>query len=396
MSSPRLRVVYWNNQPTPYVVARLNAVADRGDIEVEAWFDVMRESNRSWTLSTATWRFPWRVLPATGVPIEALQTTRPDILICNYDQRRMVLGAIVGRTLAGRVCLRVLPPYHAQAPITPAKRLVWQLLFRTVDGAKVPGPDGANFAARHGIPLQRSWRVTQSIDVEHYAAARSAHGRPADGGPRQFIAVSRLVESKGIHVLLEAWRIARRQLPEARLLIAGDGPDEGRLQQLAGDLPDVVWLGFVEPDQLPGAYADAHVLVFPTLGDPNGLVVEEAMSAGLAVIATDAAGDIGSRVPPDAGWVVEAGNAAELAAAIVSAGQLPGEDLERMRAANAERARAFAPAAYAEDFSRFCREVMSLPPRHGPAPFIARVVSYARRAAMLRRTTSASAARAVT
>jgi hypothetical protein len=58
----RPRVVYWNNQPTPYLTARLNAVADRGNVDVEAWFDSWREDDRSWAVEPSDWRFPARLL----------------------------------------------------------------------------------------------------------------------------------------------------------------------------------------------------------------------------------------------------------------------------------------------------------------------------------------------
>ncbi len=58
-------------------------------------------------------------------------------------------------------------------------------------------------------------------------------------------------------------------------------------------------MDFVQKDRLPEFYALGDAFVFPTRGDPYGLVVDEAMASGLPVIASDAAGEITSRVTPE-------------------------------------------------------------------------------------------------
>ena len=73
MSIPEApRVVYWNNIPSPYAVARLNAVAERGNLTLEAWFCARTEPNRSWAICEEEFRFPWRYLP--GGPIDRFLT----------------------------------------------------------------------------------------------------------------------------------------------------------------------------------------------------------------------------------------------------------------------------------------------------------------------------------
>ena len=92
-----------------------------------------------------------------------------------------------------------------------------------------------------------------------------------------------------------------------RTTLVGDGKEEARYRRVVQDrgLRGVVFAGYVQQDELPRLYATADVLVFSTLGDPNGLVVEEAMASHLPVISCSPAGDIQSRVPDGvAGHVV--------------------------------------------------------------------------------------------
>src|SRR3712207_561197 len=83
------RVIYWNNIPAPYMVERFNAVAERGNVDLEVWFSTRTESDRSWQVEEEAWRFLYRYLPAipgrptSTIPLPALRT-RPDALVSLY------------------------------------------------------------------------------------------------------------------------------------------------------------------------------------------------------------------------------------------------------------------------------------------------------------------------
>lgn len=138
----------------------------------------------------------------------------------------------------------------------------------------------------------------------------------------QLLAVGRLVEKKGFHVLIAA--ATRIQAPY-QLNIVGEGPEEKRLTELIRRhrLESKVRLcGPKTHEDLPEAYSRAHVLVAPSIidrmGDRDGLpnVVLEAMACGRPVIASDA-GAIGSAVVHDeTGLLTRPGDAESLAAAI--------------------------------------------------------------------------------
>ena len=81
----------------------------------------------------------------------------------------------------------------------------------------------------------------------------------------------------------------------------------------------VVFPGFVQRDQLAAFYALAEALVFPTLSDPWGLVVNEAMACGLPIIATDVAGCTADLVQDrENGYVIPAANVDKLAEAMAA------------------------------------------------------------------------------
>ena len=130
------------------------------------------------------------------------------------------------------------------------------------------------------------------------------------------IYVGRLVPEKGLLDLLNVFEEGR--VENLELVVAGSGPLASAITDAARRFP-ITNLGFVQRSQLPRVLADADALVFPTHGDPHGLVVEEAIAAGLPVIASDAAGDITDRVStPGVGVVYEAGSSRALADALTT------------------------------------------------------------------------------
>ena len=390
MPDRRPRVVYWFNQPTPYVVARFNALAEAGKVDFEAWFSEVRQPDRSWIVDESTWRFRARYVPPRrllGVrlrtPVAELRDTRPDLLVLEYDRLHLAAGAVAARALAGRVAFRVLPNYDTWSRRTWWRELAKHFLFRSVDAAKVPGPDGARLARRYGMTEDRVFGVRQSIDLPHYSSARSVSERTR--AERRaglglagvvFVFVGRLWSGKGLDQLLEAYRsLAVDEERDVSLLVIGDGVEEDRYREVAASLPRVVLAGFVQPAELPSWYALGDCLVFPTLGDPNGLVVEEALAAGLTVITSDAAGDIRDRVE-GVGVVVEAGTVAPLANAMRAVAEDPALR-EHLRGATAAAVAGKTDEAYAADFQAFVENVLSLPPRRGLWAAVCRGAGYA-------------------
>src|SRR3989440_708392 len=222
------RVVYWQNSPTPYVVGRFNALTDRGNLDFEAWFNAEREPDRSWEVNPAGWRFRARYIPARRLlghrlhlPLVELQQTRPDVLVSLYDRLSFALGSLAARSSASRTALRVLPTYDSWSWRSCWKEMGKHVLFRAVDGAKVPGPDGAHLACRYGLPRTRIAAVTQSIDVAHYGRARDVEPslrrqRRAQLGLQGcvFVYVGRLWAGKGLDYLFDAYPSVRERAPD--------------------------------------------------------------------------------------------------------------------------------------------------------------------------------------
>ena len=111
---------------------------------------------------------------------------------------------------------------------------------------------------------------------------------PTSTQPVSLLTVAHLVPRKGIDVLLEALRL--RPDLACRLTVVGDGPERARLESLAAGDARIAFAGALAPDRVSAEYRRADVFLFPTHADVFGLVLVEAMAAGLATAVSRAAG----------------------------------------------------------------------------------------------------------
>jgi glycosyltransferase involved in cell wall biosynthesis len=150
----------------------------------------------------------------------------------------------------------------------------------------------------------------ESVDVIHNGVAVESFMRELSSKPVVVFA-GRLVPEKGVDVLLKAFAIVTQDLPEARLLIAGDGPEFARLLELTDKLSisgKVTFLGQIPKRKMETHFAQAWVQVVPSRwAEPFGLVAVEGMMRRTAVIASAMGGlneiikqgETGFLVPPN-------------------------------------------------------------------------------------------------
>lgn len=130
-------------------------------------------------------------------------------------------------------------------------------------------------------------------------AFRLKHGIAEDRPLALF--VGRVAHEKNIAFLLDALLETRQRCPDVLLVIAGEGPAMGDLQAKVGQLglaSSVSFIGYLDRRQdLPDCYAAADVFVFASRTETQGLVLLEAMAAGVPVIALAEMGTVDILAP---------------------------------------------------------------------------------------------------
>jgi glycosyltransferase involved in cell wall biosynthesis len=132
----------------------------------------------------------------------------------------------------------------------------------------------------------------------------------------------RIVREKGVDVLIRAFNIVHRQLPGAKLRIAGDGPELATCQQLTASLglqDTITFLGYLDADGVQQHMRASTIVTMPSVyEEPFGLSGIEAMFIGRPVIGSRIGGIPDWLDEARVGKLVEAGNAEALAQAIIS------------------------------------------------------------------------------
>jgi glycosyltransferase involved in cell wall biosynthesis len=191
------------------------------------------------------------------------------------------------------------------------------------------------------------------------------------GDERRILFVGRLVERKGVHILVQAFQGVLAAIPDATLVIVGDGPERSRLETMADELgirKRIVFRGHVDGADMPSAYREGVVMVLPALADAMPNVVLEAMASGLAIVTTPTGG---SEIVRGNGVIVPFGDPDALRQALV--GYLT--DTERLRAHRQESRRlaeGMSWAAVADFKLQLYREVVEMRTRklaHAPREF---------------------------
>jgi glycosyltransferase involved in cell wall biosynthesis len=150
-------------------------------------------------------------------------------------------------------------------------------------------------------------------------AAAPLSGKAA-GTPTKFLFVGRLVDLKRPVELAQAF-VSSRDLTASTLMMVGDGPRRKSLNNLPAAAGRIKLPGRLDGESLKRAYLDADVLVAPSYREVWGLVVNEALAAGLYVIASDRVGSTRDLLDRDCGDVVDVDDHAALVRAMVKSTQ---------------------------------------------------------------------------
>jgi glycosyltransferase involved in cell wall biosynthesis len=284
-------------------------------------------------------------------------------VVCPTGGRAALLATWAGARAGGAALLLWASLWaHPRSAAHALSYLPMLRLYRSADAVVTYGPHVSAYVERHGA---RNVHVApQSVDNAFWRAAETsppaATGWPVAADCR-FLFVGRPAREKGLEVLLDAWRAAGAYERGAALVLAGVGSGtpaaaRGAPDRLRGE--GVLRLETLTPAALRDVYAACDVLVVPsiptpTFREPWGLVVNEAMNRGLAVIASDAVGAAAGGLVRDGenGLVVPAGERGALAGAIT---RLAGDPQlrARMGAAGLGDVDAYSHDAWAEGFSR--------------------------------------------
>jgi glycosyltransferase involved in cell wall biosynthesis len=235
-----------------------------------------------------------------------LAAKRPDVVYAHFLVPAGLIAAVAGRaplvvTAHGRDVRNI----GAIPGVTAATRLV---VRRAAAVICVSGYLQRELETKLPEARGKTEVISSGVDRERFAVTDPPSGPPG------FLCVGTLDERKNVVRLADAFA----RLGEGTLTFAGDGPLRARLE----GRDRVRLLGRVPHDEIPRLLAECRVLAQPSLVEPLGQAVLEAMACGRSVVATRIGGPP-EFVPPEAGMLVDPLDADALARGLERAAALP-------------------------------------------------------------------------
>ncbi len=167
----------------------------------------------------------------------------------------------------------------------------------------IPGIEGKDFfnTDRAGLYIANSQytreKVEKEFNIELGGVMTPGSSNPVfpdsplfENRRRNLLFLGRLEEGKGLFDLMEIFNLLKKVHPDLKLDIVGEGSLRHRLEKdvlKMGIKADVKFIGYVSPEETAKYYSSSLVLVFPSVSESFGIVVQEAMSCGLPVVASD-------------------------------------------------------------------------------------------------------------
>jgi glycosyltransferase involved in cell wall biosynthesis len=181
------------------------------------------------------------------------------------------------------------------------------------------GTANRKFWESYGAPPQKLFEARYAVDNERIAREISEAGNQLKSALKLdekvvFLSVGRLVKRKNIDLIIRA--LKQIDAENVALLIVGDGEERARLELLADGDQRIVFTGAIPQSMLTHYYALGDALVHPASDEPWGLVINEAMAGGLAVIAHEECGAAVDLVGADNGVALKTLSVEELAGAM--------------------------------------------------------------------------------
>lgn len=309
------RIVWLTNIPTPYTVPVWKAIARIAHLRVVCL--ATSEPNRSWRVDTGDVTVDYvralkirlgyeRVYYGFSVRLAKSLFRRHDaIVIDGWDSLAALESLVISRLMRRRVILSYWSTgethTYQKGPVARYRR--W--FMRRMDAVLTPGESASSAAAAILGSADVVYQGNASVDTRIYADSIQLRSSGRDKPGHRFIFVGQLIPRKNVAALLCAFESIR--VEGDTLTIVGDGPLRELVTQAAKRDDAVTYLGSLSPSDVVSVYAESDTLVLPSVREVWGLVANEALSAGLHLVISEACGAAATLRSMDGVYVCDVG-----------------------------------------------------------------------------------------
>ncbi|WP_118830246.1 glycosyltransferase [Salinibacter ruber] len=240
-----------------------------------------------------------RYLHLTPGYLSDLASFQPDAILTNEMGVRSLLALLYGRIAGAPVWVWWGGTLHTERDIGLPRKIIRGFFRRVAQHWISYGETSTEYLEDIGVDKKNIVQIQNCVDERRFQGDSSPTLSPSVRPALLF--VGQLIDRKGVIPLLRSTAELQRQGHEFSLHLVGDGKERASFKSLKNrlDLQHVHFHGTFAPQEMPGIYSSMDALVFPTLEDVWGLVVNEAVWSGLPVLGSIYAGCSRELLPPE-------------------------------------------------------------------------------------------------
>lgn len=307
------------------------------------------------------------------VLFSALNKAQPDVVVLNGYQQPATLAALVWSKLHRKPTVLLSESKEDDAPRKWLSETVKKFLISTYQSALVGGGKHRDYLVKLGMDGDAIFIGHNIVGNEAYHPSRLSHLPPPPETKRLFfLAINRFIHKKNISTILTAYaQYLQRHTQQPReendaepwdLVLCGDGELRTQIEMQIESLgleKNVHLTGFLQPDELLPYFAHASCFVHASTQEQWGLVVNEAMAAGLPVIVSRCCGCFDELVVEGVnGFGFDAHQPQELAELMTEV-SAPNAELEKMRQAALTHIEQFGPSLFSQSLRKAIQHTLS-------------------------------------
>ena len=297
------RLIIITEIPSHYRLPVFNKIAMNKNISLFVIYLKENIRGRSWNIMWNLNKFDYAILKSLHITradgaqkyisyglVKILKQKKPDVIICDgYNHTASIQALIFSRKNKIRCLLRSESNDYDRRNNYFFVELYKRFMVKNFSGFIASGLSSKQYLKSLGANKNDIWIAPDSVENNWYE--RKKNHNPDN--ITKFLFVGRIMEHKGIFNLIKAFgSLDNETLNEVHLTFIGDGDkiDELKNEIRKTQLENVTIVDFLQPKVLAKEYSKHDVFIMPTLSDPWGLVVNEAMASGLPIICSDRAG----------------------------------------------------------------------------------------------------------
>jgi len=309
----KFRVLILQNIISPYKTLLFNALREVLNIDFKILYLAETEGNREWRIDKNEIKFAFDVMFKGKIdnisPIKmAIETCRKLNL---YDPKIVIIGgysylaywaALIWAKKNKRKIILLNESHYLDKPRSVIRESIKKLFVSNCDAALVDGTRHRDYVVSLGLKPEKIFikKGTGPVDVSFYQkeVSRIKNNKIEIcnrlGVPyKNFLYVGRFSPEKNIIYLLKCFKkIQEEGVKDWGMILVGNGPQRKEIENIIKErkIKNIFLPGFIQKEELPFYYALADCFILPSISEPWGLVVSEAMACGLPVLVSDRCG----------------------------------------------------------------------------------------------------------